>query len=325
MKKLYALLFACFCFALNSQAQLPSYIPAKGLVGWWPFTGNAIDSSTYDNDGTVYGAILTKDRFGNTNSAYDFDGLDDYIDLDTAGLSASPDTFSIAAWFKLRGKHPDGSSGWYNSVILSKRQLVEHSFVSLVVDNDSFPTFQITMTDYTSHAKPKINVIDGKWHHMVGVKMRSNYKLYLDGSLDATNTDPIVISSPDHMNVGHDGAWLSFFDGQIDDVGTWSRALTDDEVKKLFESKPDPVTSVQEVAASSPFIISPNPAHDIIHVSMDASILPLDYTISDVSGKTIISGRFISANETVNTTAFPTGTYIIRAANQMQSIKFTKQ
>jgi hypothetical protein len=64
-------------FAINVlTAQIPSYVPTNGLVGYWPFNGNANDISGNGNNGTVNGATLTTDRFGNTNSAYSFDGND---------------------------------------------------------------------------------------------------------------------------------------------------------------------------------------------------------------------------------------------------------
>ena len=71
------LLFLAIGLALTTQmilAQVPSYVPTNGLVGYWPFSGNANDVSTNGNNGTNNGAILTADRFGNVNSAYDFDG-----------------------------------------------------------------------------------------------------------------------------------------------------------------------------------------------------------------------------------------------------------
>lgn len=52
-----------------------------GLVASYPFNGNAIDESGNGNDGTVYGAVLTADRFGNPDSAYAFVGVNDYIDV----------------------------------------------------------------------------------------------------------------------------------------------------------------------------------------------------------------------------------------------------
>jgi hypothetical protein len=64
-----------------------------GLVGYYPFNGNANDES--GNHGTVHGATLTEDRFGNPNNAYSFDGSDDYINANPINLFQSN---TITAW-----------------------------------------------------------------------------------------------------------------------------------------------------------------------------------------------------------------------------------
>ena len=79
MKKLLFLLV--ICLSSNAFSQIPNYVPSNGLIGYWPFNGNANDESGTGNDGTVNGATLTADRFGNANAAYDFDGVNDNITL----------------------------------------------------------------------------------------------------------------------------------------------------------------------------------------------------------------------------------------------------
>ena len=82
MKKLYHenILFTLSVFGCiaNTSAQVPTYVPTNGLVGYWPFNGNANDQNGNGINGTVNGAALTSDRDGNANSAYSFDG-DDWI------------------------------------------------------------------------------------------------------------------------------------------------------------------------------------------------------------------------------------------------------
>jgi hypothetical protein len=64
------------------SAQVPNYVPSDSLIGWWGFNGNAIDESGNGNDGTINGATLTNDRFGNNDAAYNFDGDDNvFINL----------------------------------------------------------------------------------------------------------------------------------------------------------------------------------------------------------------------------------------------------
>ena len=61
MKKLLLLTLAAL--PLFAAAQVPSYVPANGLVGWWPFNGNANDESGNGNNGTVNGATLPTGLF----------------------------------------------------------------------------------------------------------------------------------------------------------------------------------------------------------------------------------------------------------------------
>lgn len=78
---------------------LQSQIPTNGLVGYWPFSGNANDSSGNNLNGTVNGAVLTVDRFGNSSSAFNFDGIDDYILVNDDDLLSFPNNeFTFSFW-----------------------------------------------------------------------------------------------------------------------------------------------------------------------------------------------------------------------------------
>ena len=76
----------------------------NGLVAHYPFNGNANDIIG-DNHGIVYGATLTADRFGNSNSAYDFDGVDDYIEKNnpSEALNIGSQSWTVFLWVKTRG------------------------------------------------------------------------------------------------------------------------------------------------------------------------------------------------------------------------------
>lgn len=74
MKEKYTTFAVLVLLSTFSLAQVPSYVPTNGLVGWWPFTGNAVDSSGNGHDGTLYGATLISDRFGSPNCAYSYNG-----------------------------------------------------------------------------------------------------------------------------------------------------------------------------------------------------------------------------------------------------------
>ena len=69
---------------LTAFSQVPSYVPTNGLVGYWPFNGNANDISGNGNNGTVNGATLTSDRNGVANKSYSFDGVTNLLKLTIA-------------------------------------------------------------------------------------------------------------------------------------------------------------------------------------------------------------------------------------------------
>jgi hypothetical protein len=71
----------------------------EGLTGYWLFNGDAIDSSGNGFNGTVNGATLTTDRFGNSNSAYNFSGPSQYISTPHPGITGVNDR-TISLWFK---------------------------------------------------------------------------------------------------------------------------------------------------------------------------------------------------------------------------------
>ena len=91
-KLLLAIIIIVFSNTLLSQ------IPTNGLVGYWPFSGNANDSSGNNLNGTVNGAILTEDRFGNPSSAYSFDGNDYILVNDDDLLSFPNNEFTFSFW-----------------------------------------------------------------------------------------------------------------------------------------------------------------------------------------------------------------------------------
>ena len=95
--------FVCLSSAKSSTVNLSS-----GLVGDYQFSGNSQDSSGNNNHGTVFSASLTTDRFGNTASAYSFNGIDSYISLgNQAAFNFGSGSFSISTWVKLNSAQND--------------------------------------------------------------------------------------------------------------------------------------------------------------------------------------------------------------------------
>ena len=81
-KALFIFLISCRFVTSGISQTIPPFVSANGLIGWWPFNGNADDESMNGNEGQVHGAKLTTNRFDKPNKAYSFNGIYDYITVD---------------------------------------------------------------------------------------------------------------------------------------------------------------------------------------------------------------------------------------------------
>jgi len=109
MERKFVIAFIVFLVGLSFSAmsQLPNYLPTDGLVGWWPFNGNANDESGNGHTGIINGSILTEDRWGISNSAFDFNGTTHNIYVSTIGNQDFNSDFSISAWVYFRNFNND--------------------------------------------------------------------------------------------------------------------------------------------------------------------------------------------------------------------------
>jgi len=212
-------------------SQIPNYVPQDGLLGWWPFTGNANDLTANNNNGVVYDAFLTSDRFSYFNRAYKFQGNnDDVIVIPTSSsLSEMTDDFTISFWFYAN----DGSSGH-----LVDRDVCQFNPDWSFVWQSNQVVFRTSNNFYYSGLLPT-----NDWHHIVATRENGNFNLYANNSLSSsaffnyafTNTNA-VIKIGDQSCSGTSPN----FNGKIDDIGFWDRALTTNELSNVF----DPCQSV---------------------------------------------------------------------------------
>jgi hypothetical protein len=241
MKKLIVILVSIYSvFTTNLMAQVPNYVPTNGLVGWWPFTGNAIDSSGNGNNGTVNGATLTTDRFGNANKAYSFDGVNDYVQMPSYSMSGS---FTISIWYKMP-TYNINSLGANDFIFFCNHSGINDNNRNVLVGYRNFGSEFGHSTYVTDNSKNltgyySINQIPTPniWHHLICQFDNGNYiKMYIDDSLFYTNnsvpSNNSLLSQPLFFGIGIP-TQFNFFNGQLDDVGIWNRILTLQEITDL--------------------------------------------------------------------------------------------
>lgn len=348
------LLLLALGIALTTQtllAQVPSYVPTNGLVGYWPFNGNANDESGNGNNGTVNGATLTTDRFGNTNSAYSFDGVNDVIKVnDNPSFSfLLNDSFSINIWFEVNSfltngneasrfiSQGDGDTAGQNrfwEVYLSSTNpnLIEGSFRGNVEPNEVHVGTPFTQNN--------------TWVMVTMIRNYNNdFKLYINGILVDTEIDSAGLANPfSQQRDIYFGAIKSiqdqfrgYYQGKLDDTGIWNRALNQQEITNLYNSvnsnecltmiiNTGPLNTTP-VTYTSTVNIYPNPAND--HITIDcgnlANVQGWSIKITNMLGQEVF-------NQPMNTQQYyvPLNTWtgqgmyfvkIINAQNEVVNIK----
>jgi len=238
------LILAVFTLGTTAFSQIPNYVPSNGLVGWWPFNGNANDESGNGNNGTVNGATLTTDRNGQANNAFSFDGVDDFIQTPNNALAGS---FTISGWYKMPTYNINslgandfiffcnhsGINDNNRNVLVGYRNFgLEYGHSTFIQNNSSNMTGYYGLNDI-----PIANV----WHHIVFIFDNGvSVKMYLDNNLVYSNISVISNSSlpslPFFFGVGI-ATQFNFFQGQLDDFGAWNRALTECEIQDLYHTQ----------------------------------------------------------------------------------------
>lgn len=240
MKKLLVSALALICSCAYGQVR--NYVSTTDLIAWYPFTGNAIDSSGSGLDGTV-AATLATDRFGMSSSAYLFDGSTSYITAApaspmNAGLFSG---FSQSLWFQFNGfngspqcliQSKDASGTGF---ALRHRDTTEwHADLWRRADSALFALTGSAILSKTT------------WHHLV---LTSDFtpagknisKLYVDGGAVAVDTEIVFKPVVNTIEIGrfYSSSWgyAWHFNGKIDDIGLWKRALTPCEVTELNLAK----------------------------------------------------------------------------------------
>lgn len=222
----------------SAQAQTPFYVPKTDLIGWWPFTGNAKDLSGNKNDLTVNGASLTKDRNGNSDAAYVFNGSSDYLENSSFSHTfTASGPFTISSWIKKTNTDP--------GVAIMSGTTSGDYFVWLVQGGTADMMFGTNKQNSSwFYAKTGYNV--DEWDHYVGVYKGDSMKFYKNSKLVSTNYFNYgkVLSSSFPLFVGK-GVAGNYFTGVIDDIGIWKRALTEKEIRVLFTGKCDSLITFQ--------------------------------------------------------------------------------
>jgi uncharacterized protein (TIGR02145 family) len=254
-----ASLFLFLGLNLTIQAQLPDYVPQEGLIGWYPLAGDAFDQSSNANSGFFEGPTTTVDRFGNPSGARYFDGESDHFQVSGASISTSFSALNpvtVSLWVFGSEGSQDNLGRSLIGKGLSPEMVYDTNPKSFMLFNENAQDFSfIVYSDHHDWVRMQVQMSDlilqDDWNHLTfryhGGNDPNSLSIFRNGeSISACcstinygnytgmnlNDEPFILGS----RIDEDGNHFLEWEGALDDLGIWSRDLSDEEALELYLS-----------------------------------------------------------------------------------------
>jgi hypothetical protein len=218
-------------------------IPRTGLIAFYPFKGNANDASGNSLNGTVTGATLATDRFGKANQTYFFDGTDDYISMGNPSKLQINTSITIAGWININTVNSDKTMQAIITKIFfdpaaggnpTRGYFIKQDFMSedIKLTAHSYSSEGLILSNYVSNAL----TLD-TWVFIALTIDDKTWNFYQDGEsiIGTTGSNALLDDgSKGDLVIGRYGGGF-YFDGMVDDITIYNRALSATEVQQLYE------------------------------------------------------------------------------------------
>lgn len=236
-----------FCLSLLSHTAFAQVDLNKGLRAYYPFDGNANDVSGNNNNAVFNNATLTKDRFGKSNSAYHFNGKDNYMFIRNSPSLNLNNTISIAVWVRPTGFYRDIC---HASTILCKGggnyepgdyalRFDDALFTNGTGCSDTIPdeihqNFRGTGTGLIAYS-PLIE--KDKWYSVVYTNDGTTARLYVNCELKYSVPYKETFTNNSDLYLGrtNDDFFKFWMNADLDDLRIYDRALSVAEINKLCD------------------------------------------------------------------------------------------
>ena len=210
----------------------------EGLLAYYPFNGNANDESGNNRNATVYGATLAIDRNGLSNTAYSFNGTNNYINIPlTSPLTGTSGT--INTWIKSNGQFTSqrsiiGQSQGRPQLVVSPAR---KATIQWKATNTEFPSCQSTT-----------EADNGQWMMITGIYTSNSFKIYINGVLQNSTSTSFTQDNCSKADFQIGGYYVTsnpcqdvlgysqMFNGILDDIRIYNRELTQQEISYLYKN-----------------------------------------------------------------------------------------
>lgn len=231
----------------------------RGLAGYWSFDegdgGQLSDLSLNKNHGTLTNMDPATDWVGGRAGGFgalDFDKTNDYVDTNTpvSGYRASSEG-TMSAWCKARS-HPVSTGAVYQGGCL----IGDTGGYCSIVHSTVGGTSDMHCYNWDGSVDSVALSVDlNVWSHYVWVLDNGTLYGYRDGVLQGSTASGNTQSLAGEIHIGQGNISYRVFDGQIDDVRIYNRALSAAEVRQLYILEQQQYTGLRQ-RGKPPAIVS---------------------------------------------------------------------
>jgi len=329
-----------FLLSLSIFAQV-----SDGLIAKYNFNEQLCEDIIGNNDGLSNSVILTEDRFGNQNNAYQFQNNEDsFVDFGDVfdELWSEPDTsFSFSFWFQIL------DNTVVNVPFISKTDFCNFShrqfFLRYNINNAIEFVYYNSLPPGNFRAIEAGQIItDSNWHHIVmtydGSIDNNNgidrLNFYIDNNLQQSNLrleegfQGDIQDGNGHLALGaflgtSDTSCLeTTLDGNIDEMNIYNRILTASDVNILYNAE-NPISSNHNISQIIEITISPNPVSEFVKLESPIDISKFYYSLNTLSGNTMRIGTI--DDKFLDLSLIEKGVYILQIFNaEKELVKIDK-
>ncbi len=291
MKYLY-LIVSTFIISFSASAQC--------LVAEYLFIGNVADSSTYQNNGNLVGASPATDRFGNPNSAFEFNSSIDYIQVPSSTSLQVDTAYTISCWVKPLNTYGTGPN--YHAIVGKWGGTGDASYLLCLTPNGNprLVTHDGTNnTELIAHNPIPLN----QWTYLMVTQSHSTAAIYVNGIIDTVSTTmftPAIYTN--QLLIGANSLSVNWdsFEGIIDDVKIYNCSG--------FE------TGIDDPNSNSSLGLYPNPTTGTIYFS---DFFNGKISVFNSLGKKVSEN---TATDFIDVSKQSSGLYYIRFENNGENI-----
>jgi len=305
--------------SIHSFSQNTNTSPtSQCVVAGYTFSGNAKDTTSNSFDGKVVGASLSSDCSGTPNSAYSFDGVDDYIELNSNSPIITSSEFTVHVKAKILGNGGGEKGTLALFAQRDDRTIPGESIISFFARN-RFGDIALTVRGSSNATGDKLyypTPTDGNWHcYTATYGSDDTIRLYLDGvevaKTKSTQSGDFK-TSIDWVEIGrhsYKGGVKGLFNGIIDEVIVYDCAIIPDTVCCNRS------TSIANSGSFSTEKLSvfPNPTYGRVTVT---SSVNAGFDLYSATGQLVKTGTLNQGETMIDIAELPKGIFYLRANGQ---------